>query len=75
MALGTVIDHEEMSKRSFVKAHQEYYKLTCQMNAMIRQIQQEHKLIIKNMIEAPHQLNNSGFKNKPINTEDREDQH
>ena len=50
MALGTVIEQTEMSKRSFVMVHQEYYKLTCQLNMMIRQIQQEHKLIIENRI-------------------------
>ena len=50
MALGTMIEHDEMSKRSFAKVQQDYYKLTCQLNAMIRQIQQEHKLVIENMI-------------------------
>ena len=50
MALGTVMEQTKMSKRSFVKVHQEYFKLNCLLDAMVRQIQQEHKLIIKNMI-------------------------
>ena len=50
MAVGNVIQNTTISKESFIRVHQEYYRLNCQINAMVRQIQQEHKLIIENMI-------------------------
>ena len=48
MTLGTMIQHTTMSKESFIRVHQEYYKLNGQINTMVRQIQQEHKFIITN---------------------------
>jgi hypothetical protein len=46
MALGNFIQHCTISKESFIKVHQESYKLNCQINAFMREIQQEHRLII-----------------------------
>ena len=50
MALGNVIEQTKMTKESFVKVHQEFFKLNCQLNAVTQQIQQEHKMIVENMI-------------------------
>ena len=50
MALGNVIEQTKMTKESFVKVHQEFFKLNCQLNAMSREIQQEYKMINENMI-------------------------
>jgi predicted RNA-binding protein len=50
MAIGNVIQHCAMSKESFIKVHQESYRLNCQINALMREIQQEHRLIIEKSI-------------------------
>ena len=50
MALGNMIQNTTISKESFLRVHQEYYRLTGQINAMVQQIQQEHNLIIANLI-------------------------
>ena len=50
MALGNMIQNTTISKESFLRVHQEYYRLNGQINAMVREIQQEHKFIIANTI-------------------------
>ena len=50
MALGNMIQNTVISKESFMRVHQEYYRLNGQINAMMRDIQQEHKFIIANSI-------------------------
>ena len=50
MTLGNMIQNTTLSKESFLRVHQEYYRLNGQINAMVRQIQQEHKFVIANSI-------------------------
>ena len=50
MVLGNVIEQTIMTKESLIKVHLEFFKLNRQLNAMTRQIQQEHKMIMENMI-------------------------
>ena len=50
MAVGNVVKNTPMSKQSFVKVHQEYYRINRRINDMVREIQQEHKLIMANAV-------------------------
>ena len=50
MALGNMIQNTNISKESFLRVHQEYYRLNGQINAMMKEIQQEHRFIIANTI-------------------------
>ena len=50
MALGNMIQNTNISKESFLRVHQEYYRLNGQINAIVKEIQQEHKFIIANTI-------------------------
>ena len=50
MALGNMIQNTNISKESFLRVHQEYYRLNVQINAMMKEIQQEHRFIIANTI-------------------------
>ena len=50
MALGNMIQNTNISKESFLRVHQEYYRLNGQINVMMKEIQQEHKFIIANTI-------------------------
>ena len=48
MALGNMIENTTISKESFLRVHQAYYRLNGQINKMVRDIQQEHSFIIAN---------------------------
>ena len=50
MALGNMIENTTISKESFLRVHQAYYRLNGQINAMVKNIQQEHSFIIANTI-------------------------
>ena len=50
MAVGNVVKNTPMSKQSFVKVHQEYYRINRRIHDMVREIQQEHKLIMANAV-------------------------